>query len=125
MLKYSYDPNGNLAAQTVAGVLPPQIIGRPVQQIVEPGQAPTFSVNVADASGITYQWRFNGASIAGATHDSLLLTNVGSANQGQYSVVATNSAGSVMSAPAALMLDSDHDGLPDSWEIANFGNLTS
>ena len=40
-------------------------------------------------------------------------------------MVVTNSAGSVTSAPAALMLDSDHDGLPDSWEIANFGNLTS
>jgi hypothetical protein len=39
--------------------------------------------------------------------------------------VATNSAGSVTSAPAALLLDSDGDGLPDSWEMANFGNTTS
>ena len=37
----------------------------------------------------------------------------------------TNSAGTVMSAPAALLLDLDGDGLPDSWEIANFGDTTS
>jgi uncharacterized protein (DUF302 family) len=61
-------------------------------------------VVVSDASGVTYKWKFNGTAIAGATSDSLLLTNVGAANQGQYSVVVTNSAGSVTSAPAALML---------------------
>src|SRR5262249_47880963 len=83
------------------------------------------SVVVADASGVTFQWKFNDADIPGATGDTLLLTNVGRVNEGQYSVQATNSAGSATSAPAALFLDSDGDGLPDSWEIANFGNLTS
>jgi Concanavalin A-like lectin/glucanases superfamily/Divergent InlB B-repeat domain/Putative Ig domain/Immunoglobulin I-set domain len=125
MLKYSYDPSGNVTAQAVSGTVPPQITGQPVQQIVEPGQFATFSVVVVDTSGVTYQWRFNGAAIAGATHDSLIVTNAGPANQGQYTVAVTNSAGSVTSAPAALLLDSDRDGLPDSWETANFGNLTS
>ena len=40
-------------------------------------------------------------------------------------VVVTNSAGSVTSAPAALVLDTDRDGLPDNWEVADFGDLTS
>ena len=75
---------------------------------------------VADARGVTFQWKFNGTDIPGATGDSLLLTNVSAANEGQYSVVVTNSAGSVTSAPAALMLDTDGDGLPDTWEKANF-----
>jgi hypothetical protein len=125
MLRYSYDPNGNVAAQAASTVLPPQITGQPVRQIVEPGRFATFSVVVADANGVKYQWRFNGAAIVGATGDSLIVTNASAASQGQYTVAVTNSAGSVTSAPAALMLDSDHDGLPDSWEIANFGNLTS
>ena len=85
----------------------------------------TFSVVVADARAVTFQWKFNGTDIPGATGDSLLLTNVSVGNEGQYSVVVTNSAGSVTSAPAALLLDSDRDGLPDSWEIAHFGNTTS
>ena len=66
----------------------------------------TFSVVVADAQAVTFQWKFNGTDIPGAT-DSLLLTNVGPGNEGQYAVVVTNSAGSVTSAPAGLMLRRD------------------
>jgi hypothetical protein len=102
MLKYSYDPSGDLVGQAQGDILPPQIIGQPVKQIAEVGQVATFSVVVADASGVTFQWKFNGADIAGATGDSLLLTNVSAANAGQYSVAVTNTAGSVTSAPAAL-----------------------
>jgi concanavalin A-like lectin/glucanase superfamily protein/List-Bact-rpt repeat protein/immunoglobulin I-set domain protein/thrombospondin type 3 repeat protein len=125
LLIYSYDANGNVVSGDVTGVSAPQIIGNPVNQIVEPGQIATFSVLVANASGIAFQWMLNGAAIVGQTGDTLLLTNVGPTNEGQYSVQATNSAGSATSAPAALFLDSDGDGLPDSWEIANFGNLAS
>jgi Concanavalin A-like lectin/glucanases superfamily/Divergent InlB B-repeat domain len=109
MLKYSYDPSGTVAAQTVAGVLPPQILGQPVQQVVEPGRAATFSVVVADARGGAYQWKFNGADIPGATGDSLLLNNVSAANAGQYSVVVTNSVGSVTSAVVALSIGKNGD----------------
>jgi hypothetical protein len=128
MLKYVYDANGNLVSQAldVGGTQPPQIVRQPVMQVVEPGQLATFSVVIADTNGISFQWRFNGGDIAGATGDTLLLTDVSAAaNEGQYTVVATNSAGSATSAPAALMVDSDRDGLPDSWEIANFDNLTA
>jgi hypothetical protein len=124
MLKYSYDLSGNVATQAVAAALAPQIKGQPVGQIVEPGQIASLSVVVADASGVTFQWKFNGADIPGATGDSLLLTNVSTTDEGLYSVVVTNSAGSVTSAPAELLLDSERDGLPDSWEMANFGTLT-
>ena len=125
MLKYFYDVSGNMLSQTLENVQSPQITGQPVIQVVEPGVFATFSVVVSDASGMSFQWKFNGTNIPGATGDSLLLTNVSATNQGQYSVVVTNSAGSVTSAPAELLLDADHDELPDSWEIANFGNTTS
>ena len=38
-------------------------------------------------------------------------------------MIVSNSAGPVPSQPAFLYIDSDADGLPDSWEIAHFGNL--
>ena len=124
MLKYSYDASGNVTGRALGNIRPPQITGQPVKQIAAPGYIVTFSVVVADARAVTYQWKFNGTDIPGATGDSLLLTNVSDANEGQYSVVVTNSAGSVTSLPAALMLDKDGDGLPDSWERAKFvGNL--
>jgi hypothetical protein len=133
MLKYSYDASGNTTSQTLANVshppieIPsrPHITGQTVGQVVEPGKVATFSVVVSDASSATFQWRFNSADIAGATGDSLLLTDVSATNEGQYSVVVTDNTGSVTSNPAVLLLDVDHDELPDSWEVANFGNTTS
>jgi len=109
MLRYSYDASGNTVGRAQAEIAPPIILGQPVKQTVELGQIATFSVVVADASGVTFQWKFNGVDIPGATGDSLLLTNVSAANAGQYSVVVTNSAGSVTSAPAALTVGKDGD----------------
>src|SRR5207245_9634211 len=49
-----------------------------------------------------YHWQFNGANVAGATASSLTVNNVQAANAGTYRAIATNSSGSVTSAPAAL-----------------------
>jgi hypothetical protein len=113
-MRCSYDASGNVVSQTPAGVFPPEIIGQPVRQIVEPGQIATFSVVIADAQGATFQWRRNGGDMAGETGDSLVRNNVAQSDDGDlHSVVVTNSAGSVTSASAALLLDSDGDGIPD------------
>jgi hypothetical protein len=105
MLKYSYDASGNQLSLVQSDILPPQIIGQPVAQVAALGQIATFSVLIADANGVTFQWKFNSTNITGATGDSLLLTNISAANVGQYSVVVTNSAGTATSAPAALTLE--------------------
>lgn len=121
--QFAFDGNGNLLTQAAEIGALPQILGQPQPQVVEPGELASFSVVAADLKGLTYQWRFNGTNIGGGTSDALLLLNVGATNEGLYSVVLANSSGSVTSAPAALMLDADHDQLPDSWELAHFGNL--
>jgi P pilus assembly chaperone PapD len=38
-----------------------------------------------------------------------------------YSVIVSNSANSVTSAPASILFDTDGSGLPDEWQLANFG----
>ena len=93
--RYFYDLSGNLETRVAAKSAPLQIIGQPVSPVVAPGGIATFSVTLADASGVTFQWKFNGIDIAGATGDSLVLTTVSFAQEGIYSVVVTNSAGSV------------------------------
>ena len=87
------------------------------------GDVGGFSVVVSSPLPVTYQWYFKGNAISGATGDSLLLTNVTSANDGVYTVVITNSSGSVTSGRDALGFDSNGNGLPDAWELAYFGNL--
>lgn len=121
--QFTFDVTGNLASQTAASTAPPQIVSPPQWQIVQPGQLASFSVVVADTRGVTYQWLFNGTNLAGATTDAFVVTNAGLAHQGQYAVVASNSSGSVTSAPAMLWIDSDADGMADSWELTYFTNL--
>lgn len=122
-IAYTHDTSGNLISRQVANVANPVILAQPRSQVVEPNGTAAFAVTVADASSITYQWKFNGTDISGATGDSLFLTTVIAANEGSYTVVITNPSGSVTSTAATLYVDSNGNGLPDSWEFAHFGNL--
>jgi hypothetical protein len=51
---------------------------------------------------LAYQWLFNGTSISAVTTSLLTLNNVGKTGAGSYSVVVTNTAGSVTSTVAQL-----------------------
>lgn len=68
------------------GLLPSPV--RPGLSSVFPGSAVTLKVDAAGA-GATYQWRLNGANLAGATSPSLSLTNFQSANAGAYDVIVS------------------------------------
>ena len=55
----------------------------------------------------TYQWLRNGTPINGATEATLNLTNVDTANAGEYKVIVTNSDGSTTSQGAVLTESAD------------------
>lgn len=120
---YAYDGVGNMQARAGVAAAPPVIIHQPQTRVVVPGELATFSVLLSDSRGAAYQWRFNGAPIAAATADTLVLSGVTAQNEGSYSVVVNNAFGSAASEPALLLIDANGNGLPDSWELAHFGNL--
>src|SRR5258708_7715916 len=122
MLIYSSDASGDLTGEAPGTLAAPQIVGPPVDQLVSVGDFASFSVVVANASGVTFQWAFNGADIAGASGDSLLLPAVSAANVGHYSVTVTNSAGSVTSSPAPLALDSGSTASSWTYFIGRFSS---
>lgn len=80
------------------------ITTQPASQTVNPGANATFTVTAANA--LTYQWRFNGGNISGATASTYTLVNAQTSNQGSYSVVVANQAGSLTSANAILTVGS-------------------
>jgi hypothetical protein len=123
--QFVFDLSGDFLIQTSEISAPPQILSQPRSQIIAPGELAAFSVLVADPNAISYQWLFDSNVIAGATSDTLVVTNVTAADQGQYSVEVANGLGSVNSSPAMLWFDGNTNGLPDSWELAYFGNLTN
>ena len=94
---------GNIRLNWKLGTMP-ALQQSPTSQTARAGEKVSFT---AEATGLpvpSYQWRFNGASIAGATNATLTLTNVQSVNAGGYSVVASNFIGSITSATAELVV---------------------
>jgi hypothetical protein len=124
-MQLTYDAAGNVVQRSSPSGAPPQILRQPQINIVAPGGVASFSVIVTDPRNVSYQWRFNGTDILGATSDTLLIPSVGPADQGQYTVLATNTFGNVSSAPALLEVDTNDNGLPDYWEFVNFGTVTT
>lgn len=60
---------------------------QPTNQTVGAGQDATFRAGAAGNPPFAYQWRFNGAAIAGATISAYTVTNAQPGNIGNYSVV--------------------------------------
>jgi hypothetical protein len=83
----------------------PYFVLQPQSQSAVAGQGVTFTVGGNGATPMTFQWRFNGTGIPGATNSSLTLTNVSGADAGSYSVVASNSFGSASSSNAVLTVN--------------------
>jgi hypothetical protein len=123
--KLDYDASGNLIAIQGSSSGVPAILRHPQSRIAGTNQSVSFSVVATGSRPLGFQWQFNNVNIPDATNDSLLFLNLGPTNFGSYRVIVSNSQGSATSGSATLDLDDDHDGLPDAWEIANFGSLTN
>ena len=89
-----------VAALTV--LVPPAIQTQPTNLTVMQSLNAAFSVVASGTAPRGYQWSLNGVALSGATKASLALSNVQPAQVGGYSVVITNSSGSVTSAVATL-----------------------
>jgi len=87
------------AYQTAA---PPQVLGQPADQIVNQGLDATFRVTASSQIPATYQWRFDGRDLPGATASTLMLTNVQRNQAGNYSVEVRNASGGTISSNAVL-----------------------
>jgi YVTN family beta-propeller protein len=87
---------------TAAPGVPPLITAQPVNINVAVGSTAGFTVKATGAGSLTYQWRWNGVDLAGATNATLELSSVSSANQGVYSVLVSDASGAVISSGAVL-----------------------
>jgi len=81
---------------------PPTIITQPASQTVLAGGAAALSVVPAGTGPLTLQWTFQGHKIAGATNAWLSLTNLHSAQAGNYAVRISSLYGSITSSNALL-----------------------
>jgi len=111
---YSYTPtnqNVTLTTLNMTGVnfsatgtaLAPTITTQPVNQTVTAGQIASFNVAATGTAPLGYQWNKNGTAVSGATSSSYTTPATSSSDNGaQFTVVVSNTAGSVTSNAAAL-----------------------
>lgn len=87
----------------------PVIATQPSSTVVATGGSTTLSVVADGQDTLTFQWFFNGTPIAGATQSSYTLNNLSASQAGNYTVVITNSLGSVTSSVATVSVASASD----------------
>ena len=83
----------------------PTISTNPQSQTVTVGGNATFTVVASGSAPLSYQWRFAGTNIGGANSTSYTRSNAQLVDAGNYTVVVTNSVGSVTSAVAVLTVN--------------------
>jgi sugar lactone lactonase YvrE len=100
-------PYGSItsAVATLTVEAPPIITAQPASQTAMAGSSPVFSVTVAGSGPFAYSWYFSNTNLLqSGTNASFATTNISAANAGQYTVVVTNTYGSVTSQVATLTI---------------------
>src|SRR5579885_466430 len=99
----------NAATLTVGSTpVAPSITNQPTNQTTFANQTATFSVAATGTSPLSYQWRKNGAPISGGTSSSYTTPPETTSDSGAlFSVVISNSAGTMTSGNASLTVNPD------------------
>jgi hypothetical protein len=95
------------AVATLTIMTPPAITSQPQSQSVVAGVNVTLSVVAAGTAPLSYQWRVNGANVAGnaGRNASYTLNNIQASKAGDYTVVVSNPVGSITSVVAVLTVN--------------------
>jgi uncharacterized repeat protein (TIGR01451 family) len=128
----AYGDEGNIILNSIWHLLAPpvpEITSAPADQVASLGGSATFSV-LASGSGLTYQWFFDDAPLAGATSSTLQLTNISVSRVGQYRAVVSSRGGQAISPPASLQIGAvdgatPSNGARDKFQDVSYANADS
>ena len=94
---------GKISGLQIVGLNPAvAMIEQPQSQTNQAGENVVLSGSATGTPDVAYQWRLEGTNLPGATAATLSLTNVQFAQQGNYSLLASNWLGVVYSSNAFL-----------------------
>lgn len=79
------------------------------------GTTLTISGVATGTTPIAYQWRFNGTNIANATSTTFALQNIATNQAGNYTLVISNAAGVLTSAPPSVVTVLPYGAVDTSW----------
>jgi hypothetical protein len=95
---------------------------QPISVTNSVGSTANFTAHAVGSGPLSYQWYYINSPLAGATSNTLMLTNIQLANAGNYWVTVTNAYGSVTSSVVALVL-TNTGGSTNTVSVCNEANL--
>ena len=95
----------NSAGAVLTVNTPPGITTQPAGCTNVAGTTASFIVVASGSTPLTYQWKKNGANIAGATSTNFTIGTVLTKDAATYSVAITNAYGSILSSNAMLVVN--------------------
>jgi autotransporter-associated beta strand protein len=104
------------------------IVSSPASQFVPVGDTVTLTTVAGGVQPIFYQWQFNGVNLPNATNTSLVLSNITTAQAGNYQVLVSNLTSSAMSAVANVRVGQSfkelfNTGLADNRSLLSGGSI--
>lgn len=111
---------------SLGGWLPtviPTILSQPTNQTASVGSNLTFTVTATGLPGPSLQWLKNGTSLVGQTNVTLNFNSVQLTNTGTYSVIVSNSVGSIISSNAFLTVSSVVNTTPTNLTVTISGRM--
>ena len=81
---------------------PPTFAAQPASVLMLSGQTRLLSATVTGDAPLSYQWRLNGADVAGAVTNTLTLASAALSHAGNYTLYVTNRAGMATSSVAVV-----------------------
>ena len=93
------------ASLTVIAAVLPVISGLPATVTLNYGDTLSLSPTVTGTQPISYQWKIGGVNVGGATSSSYIKSNTTPADNGVYTLTATNGAGPVTSSNVTVTVN--------------------
>jgi len=103
----------------------PVFNSQPASLVVLAGSVASFTAAAGGTAPISYQWNRNGTPIPGATSSTLSLSNVQIADDGSYTLTASNNVGSATSNPAQLTVTTAIPLVNSEYNLVGFGQAAT
>src|SRR5437660_824040 len=98
--------SGLASSSTGSVTTAPSVTSQPGSQSVTAGQTAIFSVSATGTAPLSYQWKKNGIAVSGASSSAYTTPATSTSDSGaQFTVIVSNSAGSVTSSAAVLTVN--------------------